>query len=276
MFRRLISASIAGAVANRTYRAIGQSQTAERWMRTNHRGEPVTLAEGPALAAGSLAGLLLAPKTSSGLRSAALVGVGGASALGALDDLTGATDVKGLRGHLGALRDGRVTTGSVKLFGLAATGLVAGGLARRGRGGVVDAVLAGGVVAGSANLANLFDLRPGRAAKVFLVSSSAPLLTSSAGSWSAFGDAVAPGSGACAALIGEDLAERSMMGDTGSNVLGAAWGVGAAAAMSRSGLAATLVGLALLTLLSERVSFSEVIERTPALRYLDRLGRRSS
>ena len=135
MLRRLISASIAGAVAIRTYRAIGQSQTAERWSRTNHRGEAVTLAEGPALAAGSLAGLLLAPRTSRGLKSAALVGVGGASALGALDDLTGATDVKGLRGHLGALREGQVTTGSLKLFGLAATGLVAAGLARRGRAG---------------------------------------------------------------------------------------------------------------------------------------------
>jgi UDP-GlcNAc:undecaprenyl-phosphate GlcNAc-1-phosphate transferase len=279
VFRRLISALIAGAVANRTYRAIGRSQTAQRWSRANHRGEPVTLAEGPALAAGSLAGLLLMPRTSPGLKSAALVGVGGASALGALDDLTGSTDVKGLRGHLGALRDGQVTTGSLKLFGLAATGLVAGGLARRGRGGLVDAVLAGGVVAGSANLANLFDLRPGRAAKVFMMSSSAPLLTHSTGTrgaFGAFGDVVAPASGACAALIGEDLAERSMMGDTGSNALGAAWGVGAAASMSRTGLAATLLGLASLTLLSERVSFSEVIERTAALRYLDRLGRRSS
>ncbi len=67
-----------------------------------------------------------------------------------------------------------------------------------------------------------------------------------------------------------------MMGDTGANALGAAWGVGAAASMTRTELAATLLALGALTLLSERVSFSEVIERTAALRYVDGLGRRPS
>ena len=110
------------------------------------------------------------------MRAASTLAVGGAAALGMIDDLTGATDVKGLRGHLGALRRGEVTTGTVKLVGLGATGLVAGAVARRGRGGWVDAVLAGAVVAGSANLANLFDLRPGRATKVFLAASAAPVL----------------------------------------------------------------------------------------------------
>jgi UDP-N-acetylmuramyl pentapeptide phosphotransferase/UDP-N-acetylglucosamine-1-phosphate transferase len=66
-----------------------------------------------------------------------------------------------------------------------------------------------------------------------------------------------------------------MRGDTGANALGAAWGVGAAASMSRTGLAATLMAIGALTVLSERVSFSQVIERTEALRYFDQLGRRS-
>jgi hypothetical protein len=179
--------------------------------------------------------------------------------------------VKGLRGHLGALRDGEVTTGTMKLFGLAATGLVAGAAARRGRGGLVDAVLAGGVVAGSANLANLFDLRPGRASKVFLAASTGPLVGGGT-----FGDVVAAPSGATAAMLGDDLGERSMLGDTGANALGAAWGVGAASAMSRGGLAVTLAGLVAMTVLSERISYSEVIERTPPLRFLDGLGRRRS
>jgi hypothetical protein len=179
--------------------------------------------------------------------------------------------VKGLRGHLGALRDGEVTTGTMKLVGLAATGLVAGAAARRGRGGLVDAVLAGGVVAGSANLANLFDLRPGRASKVFLAASTGPLVGGGT-----FGDVVAAPSGATAAMLGDDLGERSMLGDTGANALGAAWGVGAASVMSRGGLAVTLAGLVAMTVLSERVSYSEVIERTAPLRFLDGLGRRRS
>ena len=193
--------------------------------------------------------------------------------LGALDDLTGATDVKGLRGHLGELRSGTVTTGSVKLFGLLATGLLVGAAARRGRGGAVDAVLAGGVVAGSANMANLLDLRPGRAVESlparrprFRWSVKRPVDAAGSAQWS-----LAP-VGAVAATIGDDLAERAMLGDTGANALGAAWGVGAAASMSRGGLFTTLAALSALTLLSERVSFSQLIEQTPPLKFAGRAG----
>ena len=204
------------------------------------------------------------------VKSSALLGVGGAAALGALDDLTGVTDVKGLRGHLGALRSGEITTGTIKLFGLAATGLVAGAIARRGRGGVVDAVLAGGVVAGAANLTNLLDLRPGRATKAFIGVSAPPLVAGS----SPFGSTLAAPMGAAVSLLGEDLGERAMLGDAGANALGAAWGVGAASALSRGGLAATLALIVGATIVSERVSFSDVIERTPPLRLIDGLGRR--
>ena len=276
MLRRLASAAVGAWVARRTYTAIEQSNGAERWRRTNHRGESVTLAEGPSVAAGSLAGLLIAPCQPAGARSAAFAGIAAASALGALDDLTGNSDVKGLRGHLGELRNGTVTTGSVKLFGLLATGLLVGAAARRGRGGVVDAVLAGGVVAGSANIANLFDLRPGRASKVFLLASAVPLASEASRGRSGFGTVVAAPVGAVAGTISDDLAERAMLGDTGANALGAAWGVGAAASMSRGGLAATLAAISGLTLLSERVSFSRLIEQTPPLKFLDGLGRRSS
>lgn len=225
------------------------------------------------MAAGSLAGLLVSART-GGSTSAAVLAVAGASALGALDDLAGATDVKGLRGHLTALRDGQVTTGTMKLAGLVTTGLVAGALARRGRGGVVDAVLAGGVVAGSANLVNLLDLRPGRATKSFLIASAAPLVSSGQASSAAFGNSVAAPAGAAAALVAEDLGERAMLGDTGANALGAAWGVGAAASMRRPALLATLGAIVALTVASERVSFSGVIDRTPALRRIDQFGRR--
>jgi UDP-N-acetylmuramyl pentapeptide phosphotransferase/UDP-N-acetylglucosamine-1-phosphate transferase len=272
--RRLVTAAVAAVVARQTYRSMQKGASAKRWERTNHRGEVVTLAEGPSVAVGTLAGLMVTPCPHAAVRSGAMVGVVGASLLGAVDDLTGAADIKGLKGHLSALRTGQVTTGSLKLFGLAATGLVAGTLARRGRGGIVDAVLAGGVVAGAANLVNLFDLRPGRAAKIVLASSSPPLLIGS--SALTFGDLVAPPVGAVSALLAEDLAEHSMLGDTGANALGAAWGAGAAATMSRAGLAGTLVAIGALTVLSERISFSQVIEQTRALHYLDGLGRRRS
>lgn len=268
---RLASAAAAASVSRRTFGILSGGDRAGRWQRTNHRGEVVTLAQGPAVAAGSLAGIATAPDLSGSERLASGIAVGGAAALGMLDDLTGVADVKGLRGHLGALRTGEVTTGTVKLIGLGVTGLVAGSLARRGRGGVIDAALAGAVIAGSANLANLFDLRPGRATKVFVAASGAPLLAGGVGA------AVLTGPVAAAAvLLPEDLCERSMLGDTGANALGAAWGVALAASSSRRALLATVAALVGLTVASERVSFSQVIDGTPVLRELDGIGRRPS
>jgi len=271
VLKRIVSAAIAAGVSRRAYDALTAGERAARWQRTNHRGDVVTLAQGPAVSLGSLAGVATAPGLPGSVRLASGFAIGGAAALGMVDDLAGATEVKGLRGHLGALRRGEVTTGTIKLVGLGATGLVAGAMARRGRGGVVDAVLSGAVIAGSANLANLFDLRPGRATKVFVAASAVPLLTTGVG-----GAVVTGPVAAATALLPQDLAEQSMLGDTGANALGAAWGVCVAASLRRPALAATLLGLVGLTVVSERVSFSDVIERTPVLRALDELGRLTS
>jgi len=271
MVGQFLNGAVASLVSRRVYDQLSTGVSAQRWQRTNHRGETVTLAQGPAVSLGSLAAMVTAPGLAPSTRLASTLAVGGAAALGMIDDLTGAADIKGLRGHLGALRSGEVTTGTVKLVGLGATGLVAGAVARRGRGGLVDALLAGAVVAGSANLANLFDLRPGRATKVFLAASAAPILRGGA-----TGAVLTGPASAAAALLPEDLGELSMLGDTGANALGAAWGVGAAASMRRPALLVTVAALVGLTLASERVSFSQVIERTPVLRELDGLGRRPS
>lgn len=208
----------------------------------------------------------------------------GAGALGALDDQRQDTDRKGLLGHLRALAQGRVTTGALKILGLSATGLVAvawqdsrhapspdtGQHARPTNGAAHDplsTLVGGAVVAGSANLANLFDLRPGRALKVGILS-SIPLLLSGPGSP---GAAITLGSSA--ALLPDDLAGRSMLGDTGANPLGAALGLALVKQLDRRGRLIALAALTALTLASERVSFTRVIESTPVLRELDAWGR---
>jgi hypothetical protein len=86
--------------------------------------------------------------------------------------------------------------------------------------------------------------------------------------------AVAAPLGAALALLPDDLGERAMLGDAGANALGAMLGVAAGASLSRPARLALLAGIAGLTAASEVVSFTAVIERTPALRWLDMLGRR--
>ena len=253
------------------------------WSRTNHRGEPVTLLEGPAVAAGAIVGAL----AQAGLRSvtgsagpAGRAGPGawrpalavaaagaGAAAFGAHDDLAGSGDRRGFRGHLGALRDGEVTTGTVKLGGIGVTGIVSAMLAG---GSPADAVINAGLVAGGANLLNLFDLRPGRAIKVAVASGA---LIGAGGSRTGSGTGIAAPLAAAVAMLPEDLGERAMLGDCGANALGAMLG-SAAAGLPRPARVTLLAGITGLTAASEKVSFTKVIERTPALRWLDVLGRR--
>jgi UDP-N-acetylmuramyl pentapeptide phosphotransferase/UDP-N-acetylglucosamine-1-phosphate transferase len=239
----------------------------EVWGRKNHRGEPVTLLEGPAFVAGSVAAGLLAPGR---LRAAALVAGTGSGLLGAYDDLAGSSSSRGFKGHLTALARGEFTTGSVKLLGIGVTGLVAAALAgtsaRTKAGTLVDVAVNGAIIAGAANLMNLFDLRPGRAIKVGLIAGG-PLAVGAGAA------VVAAPLGAAAALLPEDLAERAMLGDAGANALGALLGL-AATRLGRGPRLGVLAGIVALNLASEKVSFTKVIRETPALNWVDMLGRR--
>jgi UDP-GlcNAc:undecaprenyl-phosphate/decaprenyl-phosphate GlcNAc-1-phosphate transferase len=191
----------------------------------------------------------------------------GAAAFGGYDDLAGSGDRRGFRGHLGALRHGEVTTGAVKLGGIGVTGVASAALAG---GSPADVIINAGLVAGGANLLNLFDLRPGRAIKVAVASGT---LIAAGGSLSGRRASVAAPLAAGLSLLPEDLTERAMLGDCGANALGAMLGT-AAVTLPRPARIALLAGITGLTLASEKVSFTKVIERTPALRWLDMLGRR--
>jgi UDP-N-acetylmuramyl pentapeptide phosphotransferase/UDP-N-acetylglucosamine-1-phosphate transferase len=195
-------------------------------------------------------------------------------AVGLYDDIVGNRPeqkaAKGFAGHLGALREGRVTSGLVKIAGVGAAGLVASALVGSRRTGALgrtaDVLLGAGVVAGTANLINLLDLRPGRAVKAGMLL-GAPLALRRGGG-------VAAGTlGASAALLPDDLGEEIMLGDAGANALGALLGVALIARTGPAGRAAALAALAALTAASEKVSFTQVIQDTPWLRRLDELGR---
>ena len=183
------------------------------------------------------------------------------AALGAIDDAWGSQSQKGFRGHLAA---GEVSTGLLKAVGGGATALAAASLLATGW---LELVINGGLVALAANFLNLLDLRPGRAGKAFLLlglplhflaADPAPLQVLSL---------------AVAGYLPWDLRRRAMMGDTGANPLGAALGLMAAGSLTLGVKAALLAALAGLNLLSERISFSELIEGSRILHFLDQLGR---
>jgi UDP-GlcNAc:undecaprenyl-phosphate/decaprenyl-phosphate GlcNAc-1-phosphate transferase len=187
--------------------------------------------------------------------------------LGLVDDLMEDAGSRGFRGHLRALAGGRLTGGGIKLLGGALAALVVASLALpEGRHAVLvpfGAVL----VASTANLANLLDLRPGRCAKVFLpLWGAGCLLDPPGGAWSA-GLA-----GAALAGLPFDLREKGMLGDAGANALGAVVGTLLLAGPAWLLLGAVAV-LLVLQLLSERVSFSRVIDGNRVLRAADRFGR---
>jgi UDP-GlcNAc:undecaprenyl-phosphate GlcNAc-1-phosphate transferase len=282
-----------------------------RWSRTNHRGEPVTLLEGPAYAAAASAAVLVAPGVPGRLRAAGVLAAAGAGAFGVYDDLYGSADRRGIKGHLTALTQGELTTGGVKLVGIGAVGVLGGALARRG-GGATEKALAAVIVAGAANAVNLLDLRPGRAIKGAAFAAAPGLLgralrahrrvAGATGATAATrslpcgaGDGVssgrpagngrdmassanvlaAAGLGAALALLPEDLGERSMLGDAGANALGALLGLAAATgARSKAALAWRAAAVTAVTLASEKVSFTKVIAAYAPLNAIDLWGRR--
>jgi UDP-N-acetylmuramyl pentapeptide phosphotransferase/UDP-N-acetylglucosamine-1-phosphate transferase len=269
--------ALAGAVAARGALAGAAALTARpaggRWRRTNYAGRPVTLLGGPALAVSATASAVLGAP--AGTRAAAAVVGGVAGLVGGYDDVAGARPEqardKGLAGHLRALREGRVSAGAVKVAGIVSAAGVAALLGAGGgrRRNPVDVVLTTGLVAGTANLLNLLDLRPGRAGK-------AGVLAAAAGLGGPAGGLVAGPLGATLAVLPEDLGEKVMLGDCGANALGGLLGLRLAALPGRGSRAGLLGAVVALTLASEKVSFTKVIEATPGLRELDRLGRRTS
>src|SRR5207237_893225 len=116
---------------------------------------------------------------------------------------------------------------------------------------VLDTLVGGAVVAGSANLLNLLDLRPGRALKVTLVwgaltaarRSSTGSRAGSGARSSAGATAGAAAAGAAVGLLRPDLAGRAMLGDTGANSAGALLGTAVVQAAGRRGRLAWLAVL---------------------------------
>ena len=264
---------------------------ARRLERVNFRGRTVSLRGGVGVAAGAVAAGAQLGRALGGdgarPAAAAVAAAGAAGAAGFIDDLDGGahdgdTPAKGLKGHLSALARGRVTTGAVKIAVIGSGALVAGVLLARHRGAAtaprrlpataLDAAVSALTIASWADVHNLLDLRPGRALKAAALLTS-PLLVDRRPAAAASRALAAGCLGAAAAALPGDLMEETMLGDTGANALGALAGTALAAHPSRLVRAGAAAAGTALVLASERVSFTRVIARTPALAALDAVGR---
>jgi len=163
------------------------------------------------------------------------------TAIGLADDLWSGKE-RGFKAHLAAGR----TTGVLKLAGIPLVALW--------RTRSLSAAL---LVGASANLMNQLDTKPGRALKAYIAAAfvlDAPL-------------------GLAVLLLPYDLRERLMLGDAGSNALGAMVGFKSVDRFRGWGRWAAVAGVVAFNLVGERRSLGELIERTPVLSDVDQLGR---
>ncbi len=193
--------------------------------------------------------------------------------LGLLDDVIGGGQARGFKGHIGALFKGRITTGLIKAAGGGLAGLAVGWWVPT-QPTLTEVILNGLVVALTINVFNLLDLRPGRALKGYFTA-LLPLAV-----WGIYASKTViwpfsmPLVAIAAGLFPGDLRERFMLGDAGSNVLGASIGFILMTMTGSPVKIAVALLLVALNLASERWSFSKVIEATPLLRRIDEAGRR--
>lgn len=256
--------AVAAAAATAATLAAGRRVASEaNWVRRNFRDRPVHLGAGPAATLGIVAGA-----AAGGAPAAACAAVAVAGGLGLYDDLVGGTHARGLRGHGRALAHGELTTGLVKLAGLVGAGVMAAPV-RAGAGRAPSRLADAALIAGTANLVNLLDLRPGRALKVVALATAPLTIGGRRGSGAMAGAAVATAT----TLLPGDLGEQHMLGDCGANALGAALGWVIADRFDPVGRTAALAAVVALTLVSERTSFSAVIDNEPILSALDSWGR---
>ena len=255
----------------------------------NYRGTPVAFPAGIAIVIAAF--LALVPLSllqeladadvfRPGLETA-LIYVVGVSMLGLLDDLIGSGVLtrgeaaggtrqplpRGWRGHARAIAGGRLSTGALKAAGSLGLALF---VLRDGGRTKPEYFLAVALVVLTTNLFNLLDLRPGRSAKALvLLGALLTLASMDVNPLWALGLFVGP----ILAVLPLDLRERAMLGDTGSNAIGAVAGLWLVLTLSTTAQAIALGVVLLITVYGEFRSISALIDRTPGLRHLDSLGR---
>ena len=244
--------------------------------RENYRGVRLPVPIGVAIVPAALIALipimLLARLTTLDVfptdLALALTFVPGVALLGLVDDVLSG-DSRGWRGHAKAAMGGGFSSGLLKALGtLGLALLVASSLP--GTDG--EFLLATAVLVFATNAFNLLDMRPGRSIKAFLLLGlGLTIATGITEPAAALGIFIGP------LLVAGffDLREKAMLGDAGSNVVGAMAGIWIVLTLDTTEQLVALAILVLLNIYGEFRSLSNVIEKVPGIRHLDSLGRPS-
>lgn len=237
--------------------------------RANYLGEQIPLACGIVIPLASLPGLIIWQAIMRHMNATTLLlalVTTGMAAVGLLDDVVGDGKQRGLFGHWRAYVRGTLTTGGCKvILGVSIALLISLYI---NAAHITNILVSSALVALSANTINLFDLRPGRALKVFCF--SYVLIAVAAGT---IGGPFLIVFASALALAPADLHAHIMMGDTGANALGGMLGLFMVCNLSMAGRWQALILLILLHVAAERWSFSKLIDAVPMLAWLDKLGR---
>lgn len=188
------------------------------------------------------------------------------SFVGIMDDSLGNRGVTGLIGHFKALFKGSLTTGAFKALLGGFVGLTLAVTLSKSIPNIIVATL---VVALSTNMMNLFDLRPGRAIKAYVILAIIIFLASAKFNREVM-MLIVP---AVLAYFYFDLRALTMMGDAGSNVLGVSIGVFIVSSFDLPVQLVSLVLLVAIHVLTEKFSLTKIIENNKFLDYVDKLGR---
>jgi UDP-GlcNAc:undecaprenyl-phosphate/decaprenyl-phosphate GlcNAc-1-phosphate transferase len=192
--------------------------------------------------------------------------IAGAAIFGFVDDSLGTREFSGFKGHFGALFKGRLTTGALKALGIPMTAIISSSMFSEGIPQLIGNAL---LIALMVNTLNLFDLRPGRALKVFIPLQVLLLFTGARELMTSEASLI----GIASAMIVPDLKEKIMLGDTGSNVLGAVLGFSIVVGCDWQIKIPLIIVLIVLQQMTEYISISKLIEKTAFLRILDEFGR---
>lgn len=188
--------------------------------------------------------------------------------LGIADDIIGDRSTGGFKGHFNALRNGKFTTGMAKVIGGGFASLVAGFILFYPH--ILNGLMAALIIALSANLINLLDVRPGRCLIGFLTGALIVIINLAAmhllniGFLFYFAVAIA------LILYPLDALGVIMIGDTGANAFGAVLGVSIVLMFTPVCQVIVLILLVGFHFWSETHSLTRTIEKNKFLSSLDR------